>query len=862
MTPSTLWIRIALRLALREGRHSLKRVGPYMVSITLGVAALVAIHSFRADVERSLEREAEVLMGANARLSGDRPWPDTVQAVLDSLAAEDRPTARVTTATSMVLAPRSDVVRLMQVRAIDPGYPFYGTVQTNPEGLWGAHLERGRALVDPAVLPQLEVTVGDTIVVGQASLEIAGTVDDLPTNLGFQTAVGPRIHISHATIEDAQLLGFGSLARYEVFFVLPDAAERSAFDDRYDDAFSAGRFRFTRAEQQARSLSRGVGFLARFLALVGLGALLLGGIGVASAIHVYVQEKRTTVAVLRCLGADQKTTFLVYLTQAAALGALGAGVGVALGVLLQTVLPTLMGGFLPVPISTRFAPGSAAAGLGIGVWVAVIFALLPLLSVLDVTPLQALRADVEPGRGSRRLRSIVLLALGASVLALCLIEAQETDVGLGFAGGLGVVIAVLWVVARALTAGTRRFLPRGAPYPVRQGISNLFRPRNQTVAITLALGFGTFVIGLLLEVEGTIRRDLDVSFGEERPNLLLFDIQPDQVDGVRSLLPESARASAELSPLVSARIAAINGRTPEALRGDSVREERPESWALRREYRNTYRAQVGRAEEVTSGRWWDGTAGSEDGRRIDSGDLPALSLEEDVAESLRVGLGDTLTWNVSGREISSVVTSLRRVDWDRLEPNFFAVFEPGSLDTAPQTAILLTRIASDEERVDIQRALVRAFPNVSALDMSRVQEAIESVLGTVRRALAFLGAFAAVAGVVVLVGAMATSRFQRTREGALLRTLGARRRQVLTVLLTEYLALGTLATLAGLLLASAGAAVLLPTVFDMAYRPGLGMLAAVWGVVSGLTVVVGLTGSRSLLGRPPLPILREAENDA
>jgi putative ABC transport system permease protein len=405
MTGRRPWIRIALRLAAREGRHSIRRVGPYMVSITLGVAALVAIHSFRADVERSLASEAEVLMGANARLSGDRPWSDTIQAVRDSLSTEDRASARVTTASSMVLAVPSDVVRLMQVRAIDPGYPFYGSVRTTPDGLWGAHLEPGQALVDPAVLPQLEAEIGDTILVGQAALRIVGTVDDLPTDLGFQTAVGPRIHISHQAMDEAQLLGFGSLARYEIFFVLPDAAERSAFDDRYDELFSEARLRFTLAEQQARSLSRGVGFLARFLALVGLGALLLGGIGVASAIHVYVQEKRTTVAVLRCLGADQKTTFLVYLTQAAALGALGAGAGVLLGTVLQQALPTLLGGFLPVPVSTQLAPASAAAGLGIGIWVAVIFALLPLLSVLDVTPLQALRADIEPGRGSRALHA-------------------------------------------------------------------------------------------------------------------------------------------------------------------------------------------------------------------------------------------------------------------------------------------------------------------------------------------------------------------------------------------------------------------------------------------------------------------------
>jgi len=857
-----VWLRSALRLALREGRHSVRRVGPYMVSITLGVGALVAIHSFRADVERSLESEAEVLMGANARLRGDRAWSDTITAITDSLAAAGRPSARVTSAPSMVLAPRTGEVRLLQVRALDEGYPFYGAVRTTPEGVWGEHLRSGTVLVDPAVLPQLGVQVGDTLEVGRTKVVIAGTVDDLPTDLAFQTAVGPRIHMSHEAMAEADILGFGSLGRYEIYLVLPEAGERTSFGERYDALFTAGQLRYTRAEQQARRLSNGVETLASFLGLLGLGALLLGGIGVASAIHVYVREKRSSVAVLRCLGAPQKTTFMVYLLQAAALGAIGSGVGVVLGVLLQTVLPGLLSGVLPVPVETRLRPSSAAAGLGIGIWVALVFALIPLLAVRDVTPLQALRADVDPPRSSRGLRAAVLVVLAASVTVLCVLEAPEVEVGLGFAGGLAAVVAILTGIAWTLTRATRRFVPRWAPYPVRQGVANLFRPRNQTVSITLALGVGTFVIALLLEVEGTVRRDLDLSFGEERPNLLLFDIQPDQVEGVRALLPPEWREGAELSPLVSARIAGINGRTADELRDADSREARPESWALRREYRNSYRADLGRAEELVAGRWWDDTPGARDGTRVDAGGLPRVSLEQDVAESLRVGLGDTITWNISGLEIPTVVTSLRSVDWERLEPNFFAVFEPGSLDLAPQTAILLARIPDESVRAAVQRDLVGAFPNVSALDVSRVQEAVEAVLGMVRRALGFLGAFAALAGALVLVGAMATSRFQRVSEGALLRTLGARRGQVRTVLLTEYATLGTLATLSGVVLAALAAAVLLPTVFQTSYRPGLASLGLVWGTVTALTVVVGLLGSGGVLSRPPLPVLREASEEA
>jgi putative ABC transport system permease protein len=280
-------------------------------------------------------------------------------------------------------------------------------------------------------------------------------------------------------------------------------------------------------------------------------------------------------------------------------------------------------------------------------------------------------------------------------------------------------------------------------------------------------------------------------------------------------------------------------------------------WALRREYRNTYRAALGPAETLVRGRWWDGTPGEEDRTEIDPGTLARVSMEVDVARDLRVGLGDTIIWDVGGVPVPTVVTSLRKVDWSRLEPNFFAVFEPGVLDQAPQSIIMVVRIEDPLARAEFQRSLVTAFPNVSALDFSRVQAAIDAILGKVRQAVGFLGIFSALAGILVLVGALATSRGQRTREGALLRTLGARRRQVLAVLFAEYLALGTLATATGLALAWVGSAILVPQVFQVDFAVRVLPLALIWGAVTALTVIVGLVGSRSVLGRPPLAVLRE-----
>jgi putative ABC transport system permease protein len=852
-------LSFAVRLALRESRQGARRVGVYMASITLGVAALVSIHSFRDDVARSVQEQADVLMGANARLAANRAFPDSVTRVLDSLSAAGVPLSRVTTALSMVLAPSTGSVRLLQVQANDGDFPYYGQVVTRPGGAWGRQVLSAGILADPAVLTQLGVRVGDSLVVGRARLQLMGTVEDMPTDLGFQTAAGPRVFVSQATLASAGLLGVGSLARYQVFLKLADRAEREALGARYDTLFDATQVRYTLAEEQAEELSDGIRFLGEFLAMVGLGALLLGGIGVASAIHVYIREKRPGVAVLRCIGSDQWTLFAAYLVQAAGLGLAGSVVGVLLGVAIQRVLPVVLSGALPVDVATRFSPASALAGLGIGVWVAAIFALIPLLGVRDVPPLQALRQDFEaPRRRRDPLHLGAYAALAASVVALCVIEAPEPLMGLGFAGALAVTVVLLTGAGWALTRLTRRFFPTRASYPIRQGVSNLFRPQNQTISVTLALGFGAFIVGTVLQVEGNLLEDLDVSFGEGRPNVLLFDIQKDQLEGVRAMVPRGAAASSEPAPIVPGRILAINGVGRDELMADTTDDERPERWALRREYRNTYRARLGSAETLVSGRWWDGTPGRDDATEVDAGGLARVSMEVEVASELRVGLADTITWDVAGAEIPSVVTSLRRVEWERLEPNFFAVFEPGTLDDAPQSIVMVVRIEDPESRAAFQRDLVTAFPNVSALDFSRVQEAIDGVLSQVRQAVAFLGLFCALAGLVVLVGALATSRSQRMREGALLKTLGARRRQVLAVLFAEYLALGTLATATGLVLALAASALLARFVFETDFSLQAPPLVAVWAAVAGMTVVVGLVGSRGLLSRPPLPVLREA----
>tara|TARA_B100001123_G_scaffold281718_1_gene313730 strand:+ start:4688 stop:7291 length:2604 start_codon:yes stop_codon:yes gene_type:complete len=851
-------IRFAIRLALRESSYGFRRIGVFMGSIALGVAALVSVHSFRADIARSVQDEADVLMGGNARFSHDRPMPPPIAAVIDSLRETGAGLARVTTTMSMVSAPRSMEVRLLQVRALDKGYPFYGDVTTSPVNRWGAHLDPDRALVDPAILTQFGIQVGDTLVLGLSRLEIAGTVNGLPTDLAYQTAIGPRVHISQATLERSGLLANDGLARFEILLQLPDIEDRRGIRERYQDVLQVESVNYSLAEEQAERLSNGVRYLARFLGLVGLGALLLGGVGVASAINVYIREKRQAIAVLRCLGAGQATAFVAYLIQAAMLGLLGAMAGVAIGVLVQQQLPTLLGNIMPVVVTTRFSPTSALAGLGIGLWVSLIFALIPLLNIREIPPLAALRHDFEE-RNQRwdRAKLLAYGLLGLSIVGLCVIEAPNAEIGLGFALALALAGGLIVLVGSGLRLVARRYVPASSSYPVRQGVSNLFRPQNQTVSVMLALGLGAFLIGLITDVGGNIQGDLTRSFSTGRANMLLFDVQPDQVDGVSGLLPEATRQYLEATPLVSSRIVSINGRSVEDLLDEPTSDESPRRFALGREYRNTYRERLGVAEEVLAGEWWDDAQVPGDSGLQRTDGLAHVSLEEGIADALRVTLGDTITWDVSGIRIPSIVLSLRRVDWNQLEPNFYAIFEPGVLEQAPQTVVILAQVHNDAQRARVQRELIERYPNVSALDFSRVQEVIENVLVRVRQAVGFLGIFTVLAGAIVLIGSLATSRVQRMREGALLKTLGAKRAQVLTVLFAEYFALGLVATGSGLILALGTGTILVPWIFEITYSPQIGALSLIWLGVVGITVGVGFLGSIDLIQRPPLPVLRQ-----
>ena len=858
----------ALAMIRRESRGAARRLGLHTLSVAIGVAALVAINSFRENLTDSVRSQARGILGADLELRRNRAFPPSVQALLDSAAAAGTPVSYRTTFPSMALAPASGRARLVQIIAMDGGFPFYGTVRTLPETAWRTFRTEQAVLVDPALLIQLDAAVGDSLRLGDRTFAIAGVVTAYPGQVSLQSALGPRVYLPRQWLDATNLIRLGSLAFYRASLAFADEADVRRFLYRHGRLLREEQVGNETVDETEDDLTEAFDVLARFLGLVGLAALLLGGIGVASAVHVYVRSRLDAAALLRCLGASGGTVTLIYLAQAVLVGLVGAAAGVVLGVSVQLTLPSVLREFLPLDVAVRLVPRAIGEGFALGTVAAVVFALLPLLPVRTVPPLRTIRRDLEPGGGRRDpLRLAVAGGLVALVLALCFWQAPEPEIGLGFAGGLALTAFGLWLAARGLIGATRRFFPQGARYAVRQGVANLFRPRNQTLAVTLALGFGVFLVSLLYVVQHSVLDRFRIDARPDRPNLVLFDIQSDQKPGVRAVLAEHGVPLLQQTPIVPARLHAINDRTvDEILRTPGA--FRYERWALRREYRHTYRDTVVGSETVTAGEWWDGAAaarqrGSAADRpagppaRRPADSLPRISLEEDIAADLNVGLGDRLTWNVQGLLIETRVTSLRRVDWARFEPNFFAVFEPGVLEDAPQMGVIMTRSPDADSRARVQRDIVERFPNVAVVDLTVLQQTLDDVIGKVTLAIRFMALFSVASGILILVGALATSRRQRMREVTLLRILGARAREIRTVLFTEYAALGLLAGVTGTLLSTAGGWAVARFVFELPFRLPVGALAAFWGGCALLTTLIGAATGRALVRRPPLDVLRE-----
>lgn len=872
-----------LKMAWRDSRASRRRLVLFSLSVVLGIAALVAIGSFGVNLARAVDTQAKGLLGADlVVISRNAPGP-AVQRYLEALHGKE---AHELSFASMLVFPKSDLSRLVQVRALEGAFPFYGDFSTEPSGAaarFRAAAARGAGsahvvVLEDTLLRQYDVKVGDTVKLGRVTFTVIGALEKLPGEGNAVAATfAPRALIPMQDLASTGLIGKPTLTRYRTSVMLPDGADAEGIVRDMRARFGGERLSFDTVEHRKRDLGRALENVEGFLSLVGFVALFLGAIGVASAIAVYVRQKIATVAVMRCLGASAAQSFAVYLVQGVALGGLGAVLGTLLGVSVQLALPRLLQGMLPFDVDVFVAWSAVGRGAGAGFVICVLFAVLPLLAVRRIPPLAALRSAVAdaPARSVDPWRIAVGVFIAIAVTAFAVWQTRSPRLGYGFAGMLAAGLVLLALVARLVAwtargwsaARARAATKSRVPYVVRQGIANLYRPQNRTVLLLFALGLGTFLMLTLDLTRATLLREIEITGGEGRPNLLFFDIQDDQIGPLTQLAAANGAPVQVSAPIVTMRIAAVNGRTvddllarrgepgrrpagsPEREAGDGRSGGRIESWTLRREYRSTFRATLGASEKIVQGTFVG---------RVQAGTEPVpISVERGLFDDMNLRLGDEIDWDVQGVPLRSRVASVRAVEWRRLEPNFFVVFPAGVLDAAPKFWVVAMRAATPVQSARVQRAIVAAFPNVTAIDLALIMQTLDGVFTKVAFVVQFMALFTVVTGIIVLIGAVLTGRYQRIRETVLLRTVGATRRQLNQMMLVEYAVLGILAVVTGGSLAAVGDVLLARFVFKSTPAfPPQDFIVAFTAAVA-ITLVTGMLANRGVTDHPPLEVLRQ-----
>ena len=836
-----------VKMAWRDSRSHRRKLLLFTSSIAIGIGALVGIGSLSATLERAIDEQAASLLGADMTIESRQPFDESAEVLIDSIGGTQ---ARQVTFNSMVYLPKSQDTRLAQIRALSGPFPFYGRLKTAPAAAAESFRSQPQALVDEALMLQFGAAIGDSIKIGDMTFTIGGRLLRIPGENALFSDIQPRVYISMDYLGRTRLVQRGSRVTYTVFFQFDDQRDIEALKKSIRPQTRGDRLRVETIADRKRRLGRTLGNLYRFLNLGSFVALLLGGVGVASAIHAYIRQKLPTVAVLRGLGATARQTFLIYLIQAGAMGLVGSLTGSLLGLGVLYLLPSILADVLPLDVDPNFDLSALAEGLCLGLGISLLFAALPLLAIRKTSPLLTLRASFEeakPADGGP-LRWALYLGIALAIVLFAYRLTGRWPLAFGFAGGVGTAFALLSLVAHSITYGARRFFPSSWSYIWRQGLANLYRPNNQTTMLMLGLGLGTFLISTLFLAQTNLLSYVKSVGSNEQPNVVLFDIQSDQRQALNAQIEAADLPLLQQVPIVTMHIHSVKGQVAREIRRDTTGTNRRgrDQWALRHEYRSTYREQLSETETIVAGQW----------RGQSTGDTVYVSLEKRLASSLGVGVGDPLSFDVQGVPIDVVVGSLRSVDWQRVMPNFLVVFPTGVLEPAPQFHVLVTRANSTEQMAALQRDVVRRFPNISVIDLGSILSTVDNILGKVSLVIRFMALFSVSVGLIVLIGVITGSRYQRIQESVLLKTLGASRRQIVKIMVLEYLFLGSFAAATGLVLSLGGVWALSRFLFEIDFAPDyLPVILAYW-LVSGLTMVVGALSSRGIHSSPPLEVLR------
>ncbi len=883
-----------LMMGWRELRSAWRHFLYFLACIALGVGAVVGVSLFSANVERAVLKEARGLLGGDLEIRVSRPMGESGLAVITQLAERGILSTRVRELVAMVArvdraAGGVDVTQLVELKAVEPGYPLYGVVRTQPDRPLVELLHPSSSLcrdvchgavVQDGLLIRLGLSVGDAIKIGQVSFVITGVIGTEPDRMANMFSLGPRVLISWEGLAAANLIQPGSRLRERHLLKLPGTLAPAPLLHELRGRLAAESARVSSYRDAQPQLKQFLEQLARYLGLVGLTALFVGGIGVALSIQAFLREKLHSIAILKTVGADTPTIIASYLGQAVGLGLLGSVAGIGIGVALQSVLPQAVSTVLATDVLqqiefsgvlSRAAWAPLAKGVALGVLTTLLFSLWPLLTIREIKPASIFRRDVEgtprlvasEGRSwwarvvctvtSDPVRAATVVGIGLGLAGLSVWQAGSLAIGGLFIAGLVVALLVLTVAAHLLLWALRT-IPLPRVMSVRQALGNLQRPGAQTLGVMVAIGVGVMVILAIGLLEHALVRQVGENRPSDSPTFFFIDIQPDQVAPFVELVHQRTGDFApDLTPLVRSRLHAIDGRvltvdreSEQEEQPNQSREDKRKNWYVNREYVLTFLEEVPKDNRIVRGAWW------KPGQTFVR---PQVSMEEEAAKSLGIDVGMVLDLNIQGTIVQAEVSSIRKVEWGNFSTNFYLIMSPGSLDGAPMTYVATVRVAPRDEAA-FQSAVVAAFPNVTAINIGEVLGSFARVLDRLSLAIRAVAVFCLLAGALVMAAALAATRYRRLYDAVILKALGATRGLLARSFAAEYALLGCVAGTIGVVLASAFSWAILRYILELPWTLEPELLGVGLGCTIVLTLLVGFLSTYRLLGQPPLSVLR------
>ncbi len=842
-------------LMLAESRGAWKRMLFFILCIAVGVGAVMTVKSFSNMVQETIQGQAKGLLAADIVIKGS--WQQgeddiTYQQKILPLGTqflflkELHGMAQFKNPDSPEKS-GSIITELKSIPLVGAQYPFYGEFKSDPNKPLQELLSGNGAVVEPSFLIKTGLSLGDGFSLGKTKLKITGLVLSEPDRISRAFSIGLRLFVSRASLDKTELIQPGSRIKHRTLIKLPNTIDLEKALALLERGLPDKTISIRTYKDVQSSLSSSIDRMGQYLGALGVIALLMGGIGVAMIVRTFMAQKLDTLAIMNCLGASSRTLFKVYLLQSLLLGLAGSLLGVTLGFFLTYLLPAKMEGLISYQLEPVFYWVPSLQSLLLGVATTLLFCLWPLLCAVHTRPLRLFRRNFEEEEltsGSRKDRWLAGLTLSIGLATMICWQAGSLKRGLVFLAALGISIAV-FMLASVLLLKLLKTLPQSGSLARKYGISNLKRPNNQAVSIITCLGMGIMLILTVRLVQMDTLAMLNKNTEMKPPNYFFIDIQKDQKATFSKVLDKIApEAEHNLTPLVRSRLHSIDDQL---IANWQYKDKQREEWFINREFALTYMAgPPPKDNEIIEGQWWDE-------ERTKNAEV---SLEQDAAKRLNAKIGSQLTIEIQGIPVSAKVTSIRNVNWRNMRTNFYMIFSPGALAEAPLTYVATVHVP-DEKELQLQHAVVKALPNITAISTRDIVNTIESTVSKLTTLVDFMSGFAIAAGLFILSGSIASTKYRRLRESAVLKILGAKRKMVASILGFEYATLGIIAALVGILLAQGFSWAIMKYMMKSTWhwQPEILAWAFCFGVL--LTVITGILSSLDVINDKPLKTIRE-----